>query len=354
MKTIAFIPETRTSLSASSITPFAASHHAQRGGGWYNTGINGGGGPFLENVFQNPCLTIEPIPWTKGTAVRRRAAARQMKIRQPSENIRRRTSEAAPAGAPSRQWRRHMKTLIADSLDAFIDRYCARQGFARLWHRPIVRFADAGHPAFAELKKVAFAEHAMPGDFLDRPRTVVSYFLPFVKEVADSNLQGEPTSAVWANTYLVTNRMAMDCNLHIAGVVRERGYRAAPPENIGFDPVILKSRWSQRHVAWIAGHGSFGINNMLIGEQGCCGRYFSVVTDLSDAADQPVTDEYCLYKKKGVCKVCVKRCFSGALTENGFDRTQCYAVCRVNEVTYKDAEVCGKCVVGLPCSFRRP
>lgn len=247
-----------------------------------------------------------------------------------------------------------MKTLITDSLDTFIDSYCAKQGLARLWHKPIVRFADAGHPAFAELKKVAFAEHAMPGDFLDRPRIVVSYFLPFVKEVADSNLQGEPTSAVWANTYLVTNRMAVDCNLHIAGVVRERGYRATPPENIGFDPVILKSRWSQRHVAWIAGHGSFGINNMLIGEQGCCGRYFSVVTDLPDAADQPVREEYCLYKKKGVCKVCVKRCFSGALTENGFDRTQCYAVCRVNEATYKDAEVCGKCVVGLPCSFRRP
>lgn len=373
-----------TSLSASSITPCAASHHAQRGGGWnrmhslrsqpaileargfpalirpgkaFSAPVRDGadtarGKGLFRAVAENILCRPGDIRYTVNSKLFHETASKEIDAHganpqppRPAVDCR---AIAPDSGGNA------MKTVIAEELDAFIDKYCATRGIARIWQQPIVRYADARHPAFAKLKTVAFADHAMPEDFLEQPRAVVSYFLPFIRDIAESNVSNQATSAVWAEAYLVTNRMAADANLGIAETVRRLGHRAAPPENIGFDPIILKSRWSQRHVAWIAGHGSFGLNNMLIGEKGCCGRYFSVITSLPVATDLPVAEEYCLYRKKGVCKVCVKRCFSGALTETGFDRTRCFAVCRENERTYKDAEVCGKCVVGLPCTFRRP
>ena len=42
----------------------------------------------------------------------------------------------------------------------------------------------------------------------------------------------------------------------------------------------LISDWSHRHVAVIAGLGKFGLNNMLITDNGCCGRVGSFITDL--------------------------------------------------------------------------
>ena len=74
--------------------------------------------------------------------------------------------------------------------------------------------------------------------------------------------------------------MAAEMCQHIAGKVREMGYRAEVPVDAGIILDRTYSCWSQRHVARIAGLGSFGMNQMLITESGCCGRFFSVITDV--------------------------------------------------------------------------
>lgn len=247
-----------------------------------------------------------------------------------------------------------MNTEIENQIDSFIDAYCAERGRERLWRRPLARCADASEGAFHQLRQLVVPDHFLPGDFLEQPTTVVSYFLPFLSALAKENIPEKMAAPSWADAYLVTNAMAEDINRHLVEWVQGLGYRAARPQNIGYRTDILMSRWSQRHVAWLAGHGSFGINNMLIGEEGCCGRYFSIVTDLPAKHDKPSSAELCLYKAKGVCKVCVQHCWSGALTEGGFDRHKCYGVCGQNDAIYPGAHVCGKCVVGLPCSFKRP
>lgn len=79
-----------------------------------------------------------------------------------------------------------------------------------------------------------------------------------------------------------------------------------------------RSKWSQRHVAYVCGHGTFGLNNMLISDRGCVGRYYSIITALPIETDPVVTEERCLYKRNGGCKLCVKRCVAEALTEKEF------------------------------------
>ena len=249
-----------------------------------------------------------------------------------------------------------MRETLRAEIEGFMDDHCARTGGKRIWKTPLVRFADANHPRIAELRRIAFADHFMPSDFLPGATTVVSYFLPFVDEVPASNVDGRAASPAWAEAYLRTNAMAAELNPHLAAALAGMGHRAAVPENIGFSVEALMSRWSQRHVAWLAGHGTFGLNNMLISESGCCGRYFSIVADMPIAHDDICTEERCLFKARGVCRVCARRCVASALRDDGFDRRACWDVCCENAAIHQHPEalVCGKCDVGLPCSSRIP
>ena len=240
------------------------------------------------------------------------------------------------------------------------------------WGTPLVGFADAAHPRLGELREVAARDHVMPREVLTDATVVLCYFLPFTRETAKSNIAGRLSSPDWARAYEDTNALFADLNAHIIEKLEARGYHAAvSPEATTFDREILMSRWSQRHMAWLAGMGTFGLNNMLITDKGCCGRFSTVVTNLDVAPGAPLTTENCLYKREGKCGVCVRHCFSGALTTAGYDRKKCFGVCSENAAVYRDfgnsyaadargevldtgSEVCGKCLVGVPCAFGKP
>lgn len=240
-----------------------------------------------------------------------------------------------------------MNALFEQKIDEWIDEYCEEKRIERLWKKPVVRFADAkGFPLFLDH---VLEGHTLPEELLPGATLVLSYFLPFLEFVAKSNWEGSEPSDLWARAYLSTNTMAVTLNERIQEEVESMGYRAAIPLHAGvFAKEVLKSKWSQRHVAWLAGHGTFGINNMLISDKGSCGRYFSVVTTLDVEAGKPMRRERCLYKRNGSCGICVKRCPVGAF-EGEYDRFKCYEWLKKNE-KYEGAEVCGKCDVKLPCS----
>ena len=196
----------------------------------------------------------------------------------------------------------------------------------------------------------------MPEDYLPGAKSVLSWFLPFLPEVGKDNLAGNLSSPRWADAYLVTNGMAAWINEQLVLFIQDEwGADAAIPSDAGMISVDNpRSRWSQRHVAYLAGQGTFGKNNMLISDAGAVGRYFSIVTTLDIKPDAPVTEERCLWKKNGSCGLCMARCEAGALTESGFDRFKCLAQCLVNMERYPGADVCGKCTVELPCSYGIP
>lgn len=247
--------------------------------------------------------------------------------------------------------RKVFETLILNA----IQRYCTENGLQHIWKRPIVRFADAADPGFEALRRTVTPAHHLPADYLPDARTVISYFLPFTEELADGNLPGANASPAWARAYLDTNRMAVSINEALIGYICSLGCNAAQPADAGMiSPDNPRSRWSQRHVAHIAGHGAFGLNNMLISDAGCVGRYFSIVTDMPLDPDDIVLQERCLYKRDGSCGLCIERCAAQALTYDGFDRFKCLERCMENDAIYPGADVCGKCIVALPCSHGIP
>ncbi len=247
------------------------------------------------------------------------------------------------------------REIIQTETENFIEDYCRRHDISRIWQAPMIRYADAFHPEIRALQTIVMENHHMPEDFLSSPTLILSYYLPFIPDIAKSNLGDGLASECWAKAYQETYKLSNELNERLVQVIADAGYRAAVPADAGsFSEDVLKSRWSHRHIAKAAGLGTFGINRMLITENGCCGRYYTIVTDLPFEADEPLEEENCLYKSKGKCNVCVKHCFSGALTPEKFDRHKCYETTLQNAAVYDGSTVCGKCVVGLPCSFKKP
>ena len=249
-----------------------------------------------------------------------------------------------------------MRQKLEQKIWQLVAQYAKQKQLELIWRKPIVRFADANHPGFDQLKQIVDPGHHVPADFLPEAKTVVSWFLPFERDLAKENLPGSSCAGSWADAYLITNEMAVWINEELVSWIRnEWGTSAAIVTDAGMiSEENPRSRWSQRHVAYLAGHGTFGLNNMLISDAGSVGRYFSLVAALDVQPDEPVTRERCLWKKDGSCGLCAKRCMAGALTENGFDRFRCLAQCLENMRKYPGADVCGKCTVELPCSYGIP
>lgn len=251
-----------------------------------------------------------------------------------------------------------MNDAIRTDIERFIAAY-PRDGIARtIWRPPLVGFASAADPLFDRLKSVVSPTHAVPTDLLEEAVTVVAFFIPFTKALATTNKKGKTASEAWARAYLRTNELIRDVCLHMKAFLEDRGFPThVMPATHNFDPKKLISDWSHRHVAFIAGLGRFGVNNMLITEGGACGRLGTFVTAAPAEPDPRPTEEACLYRYDETCLQCVKRCVNDALQPDRFDRHRCYEMCLLNEDRFKTlgrADVCGKCVVAVPCSHKIP
>ncbi|GKU27504.1 (Fe-S)-binding protein [Clostridium folliculivorans] len=251
-----------------------------------------------------------------------------------------------------------MKNQLEKLIREFIKKYQEDNDIESGWKEPLISYADASDKRFYKLKEIVSPSHAMPQDFLPGAKTVVSYFIPFEDFIVESNIEGRISSKIWARAYIETNKLIFDLNSYIKNELEKLGYKSnIIPATHNFDTTKLISDWSHRHVAYISGLGTFGLNNMLITEKGCCGRVGSFVTDLELEPSNIKEGENCLYKRNNVCKKCVARCVNAALKVESFNRHKCYEMCLSNAEVHSEIElsdVCGKCLVNLPCSTTNP
>jgi epoxyqueuosine reductase QueG len=251
-----------------------------------------------------------------------------------------------------------MKQVIREHIEAIVARRHEERRTATRWLAPLVGFASAADPLFAQAKRAVSPTHTMPANLLPGARTVIVWFVPFEHSVAAGNIPGPAASREWATAYVETNVLLAAIGASVAELLEARGHMASsPPPTHQFDRTRLVSDWSHRHAAVAAGLGAFGHHNMLITAAGCCGRLGSLVTTLEVAPDPRRGAEACLHRSGASCLRCVRRCVNDALREDGFDRFRCYEMCLRNGEAHRclgTADVCGKCLVGVPCSFTDP
>ena len=272
-----------------------------------------------------------------------------------------------------------MKIDLEDFIQNAISDFEAENGISNMWKPPLVSAIPANHPLLPSLKQIATGDHLLPEELLPGAKSVVVFFVPFDDRIIESNIKGEAASREWANAYVITNKLLAFIGdelenrlIHFSDKISSLPGKEAAGFQIAkikathnFDKNTLLSRWSHRHIAWIAGLGTFGINNMLITEKGCCGRLGSLVTNVecgifissNSGAIKPVPEK-CLFKINGSCGLCRERCPIGAHNEIGsFKRHDCYEICLKNSELHHEighADICGKCLVGLPCSIADP
>jgi epoxyqueuosine reductase QueG len=251
-----------------------------------------------------------------------------------------------------------MREKIQNFIKEFAQNYKIENKTSSNWEEPLVGFANANDALFLELRSAVSETHKLPTDLLKDAETVISYFIPFQKEIALSNAGAKNSSKEWAIAYIETNKLIAALNNCLSQELEKANFKSVilPPTH-NFDAERLISDWSHKHIAFIAGLGNFGLHQMLITEKGCCGRLGSLITSAKIEPTKRPNKEFCLYKYDQSCQKCVENCVFGALKVDSFDRHKCYEICLSNAKSYSKsglADCCGKCACVVPCSFNNP
>lgn len=250
------------------------------------------------------------------------------------------------------------------------------------WAEPHVAVAAGDDPLFQRIKELIGPFHWTPQEafalaFPDNPAPahalrVISYVLPQTPQTRmDQRRETIMPAERWARSRFYGEAFNCDLRNHLADTLTSAGYPATAPERL---PAFgsrqsqqygIASNWSERHTAFVAGHGTFGLSDGLITRWGKAVRFGSVVARI----DLPVSRRaygddhhaWCLWYAQGTCGICVKRCPAAAIsTTAGHDKQGCCDYIREKttpfvEQTYRTgATPCGLCQVGIPCEARIP
>ena len=276
-----------------------------------------------------------------------------------------------------------VETIKAQVANSLLNRLKDIDG-SPIWEEPLVGFADGDDPVFHLFKSVVAAEHWMPRDVLaEKVRKgsgkdgtafphvgVVSWILPTAMETKRSNrLMADGPSLRWNNTRFQGEEFNEALRRHVVGLLEERGFMAeAPGISKGFHrtrgPFGQASVWSERHIAYAAGLGTFGLSDGLITANGIAHRCGSVVANVAwPASSRPYSDhrQYCLHASDGSCGACIKRCPAGAIGPSGHDKDRCQQYIRVSMAEWLKRPgyigeylACGLCQTGVPCESAIP
>lgn len=226
-----------------------------------------------------------------------------------------------------------------------------------LFREPIVGFSNANDERYEKLKEIVGPWIKSPNELLEQAKSVVSYFVPFTRELVNAPKNSVEASPLWAEAYVDINAYFDIISDAVAELLHELGFASVKIKAAKtYDPELLQSMWSHKSAAVIAGIAVFGANNMAITEKGCGGRYCSVITSAELKSDKPAIENKCLYHKNGSCGLCFKACPAKALTPDGFEKFICNAELKKNEQHLKqtagiNAGVCGKCLSVCPLAY---
>ncbi|MGK2907675.1 MAG: 4Fe-4S ferredoxin [Desulfuromonadales bacterium] len=249
-----------------------------------------------------------------------------------------------------------------------------------VWDDPLVAYARGDDPLFVQLRadigafywtpaeafKLAYPDAGIDASEL----TVICYILPQTEATRlEQRVATEVPAERWARSRFHGEEFNCALRLHLAERLTQAGYPAVAPERLpefGYrqsEQFGLASNWSERHTAWVAGLGTFGLSDGLITRVGKAVRFGSVVAKIDlEATPRPYAghQDWCLWYAKGTCGACRQRCPAEAISESGHDKLKCFDYIRNVTAPYvrdnygTGATPCGLCQVKIPCEAKSP
>jgi hypothetical protein len=249
----------------------------------------------------------------------------------------------------------------------------------KAWAEPLVGFSRGGDSIYQLYKENIGPFHWTPleafrlafPDVAAKPEElcVISWVLPHTEAIkADLRKQTKDPSEKWIRARIYGEEFNEALRRYVATNLTKAGYPAvAPTLSPGFktensERYGMASSWSERHAAYAAGLGTFGLCDGLITPKGKAIRCGSVVARIQIPATPRLYEDhhaYCLFYAKGICGMCTTRCPAGAVTKSGHDKQACMKQCAAT-AQYADKQLglkgygCGFCQTGVPCESRIP
>ncbi|MBP2664825.1 MAG: queG 7 [Firmicutes bacterium] len=225
----------------------------------------------------------------------------------------------------------------------------------KIYDRPLIGVASAEDGLFETLKadNIVGPHHLTPRKWLPAAQSVISWFLPFSQAVREANRQGELPATEWLYARIEGEMVNNALRKFLVEWFQAAGYQAiAPGLDERFAVVSRKSNWSERHVAYVAGLGTFSLNRSFITKAGAAGRLGSVIvtTNITPTLRAyQAYDEYC-----SKCGACIKRCPARAIDDSGKNNDICAKFVDGTALRFKPRYGCGKCQTGVPCEAAVP
>ena len=280
----------------------------------------------------------------------------------------------------------HFREWISEEIERFVredpGNRLERLDGSPIFQPPLVGFVSGSDPIFRKIKEVIGEFYMTPFEAVEKiaegrgvmapPEDrigIVSFILPISNETRRENAKlKDAPSERWAHTRLFGEQFNKKLQQHLVSVVAQKGYFVAAPEMeeklfrmLVDEKVGWASTWSQRHVAFAANLGTFGLSDGLITRAGKAHRVGSIIVDQPLESPQRTDDIHrdCLFYRDGSCKKCIERCPADAISEQGHDKQTCAAFVLSQAGLIKerygiDIYGCGLCQTGVSCERRIP
>jgi epoxyqueuosine reductase QueG len=172
----------------------------------------------------------------------------------------------------------------------------------------------------------------------------------------------------WARARIFGEMVNSQLRRELVASLTADGYQAVAPVLIPqwstktSEPYVIASTWSERHIAYASGLGTFGLCDGLITPKGKAVRLGSVVVrGRVPATLRPYTHHqaYCPFFSDGSCGECIDRCPVKAISKAGHDKLKCDRHLERTKAYVKEhygfeGYGCGLCQTGVPCESHVP
>jgi epoxyqueuosine reductase len=250
----------------------------------------------------------------------------------------------------------------------------------KIFDTPLVGFSSGNDPLYDEYKSHIGAFYFKPLDlflksfpdkkYAPEDLTVISWIIPSTpKTRMEQGEQNRYPSERWARTRDLGEIFNNAIRSHILEQLEAAGINAIAPLLSPFwarsdeGPYAPCSNWSERHAAYAAGLGTFGLCDGLITPAGKAMRTGSVIAAINiPPSNRPYKDHhaYCLHFSENTCRKCIPRCPVNALSEDGHDKKKCmqYTEKAMHSYIKKkyglETYACGLCQSWVPCTDKIP
>jgi len=273
-----------------------------------------------------------------------------------------------------------LREMIAEFVQDSPENSLKMEPDEKAWDDVLVGFSSGADPLYEAYKDLVGESHwtpleafslKYPGvDFNPADLAVISWVLPQREATkADQRKETFYPSRRWVQARFPGEEFNNALRRHVVGELGKRGVKALAPLllpewNWEKSPkYVFSSKWSERHAAYAAGLGTFGLCDGLITPKGKAHRVGSVVANLAvPATERPYDNHraYCLFFHDASCTGCRKRCPVDAITSEGHDKVKCWShaggTCAEFVKTQYgfDGYGCGLCQTKVPCESGIP